>query len=99
MISWSRLTIPSPIVTGSISTKTCRTRGSCQSIVKPRRKSICWSAAAGHRELHDGGGEDRDRVGVDPEVGVEAVAQHDDAATMITAFQTSGENAAIEKRS
>ena len=46
LISWSRLTIPSPIVTGSISTKTWRTRGSRQSSEKPSRKSICWSAPA-----------------------------------------------------
>ena len=44
--SWSRLTIPSPIVTGSISVNTCLTRGSCQSIENCRRKSIRRSAEA-----------------------------------------------------
>ena len=38
--------MPRPIVTGSISTNTWRTRGSAQSMWKPRRKSIWWSAAA-----------------------------------------------------
>ena len=44
LISWSRLTMPSPIVTGSISTNTCLMRGSCQSIANCRRKSIRASA-------------------------------------------------------
>ena len=38
--SWSRLTIPRPMVTGSISVNTCLTRGSRQSTVNCRRKSI-----------------------------------------------------------
>ncbi len=44
--SWSRLTIPSPIVTGSISVNTCRTRGSRQSTENCRRKSIRRRAEA-----------------------------------------------------
>jgi hypothetical protein len=44
--SWSRLTIPRPIVTGSINRNTWRTRGSCQSTVNARRKSICRNAQA-----------------------------------------------------
>ena len=44
LISASRLTIPSPRVTGSISVKTRRTSGSRQSICQPSRKSIRRSA-------------------------------------------------------
>ena len=71
LISWSRLTIPRPIVTGSISTKTCRTRGSRQSIVELQAEVDLPERAGDHRQLHDGRGEDRDRVGVDPVVAVE----------------------------
>ncbi len=45
LISWSRFTIPSPIVTGSISANTWRMRGSDQSMCSCRRKSIRPSAA------------------------------------------------------
>ena len=38
--------IPSPMVTGSISRKTCLTRGSRQSSVYAKRKSIFRSAQA-----------------------------------------------------
>ncbi len=44
LMSWSRLTMPRPIVTGSISMKTCLMRGSRQSMWNARRKSIRPSA-------------------------------------------------------
>ena len=44
--NWSRLTMPRPIVTGSMSANTWRRRGSRQSTVKARRKSMRRSAEA-----------------------------------------------------
>ena len=44
LMTWSRLTMPSPTATGSISMNTCLIRGSCQSICIRRRKSIRPSA-------------------------------------------------------
>ena len=53
LISWSRLTIPRPIVTGSISVKTCLMRGSCQSIVKLQAEVDAAERADGHQQLHE----------------------------------------------
>ncbi len=53
LISWSRLTMPRPIVTGSISVNTCLMRGSCQSIVKLQAKVDPPERGERHQQLHE----------------------------------------------
>ncbi len=50
--------MPRPIVTGSISTNTLRTRGSCQSMRELQAEVDPRERPERHRELHAGGDQD-----------------------------------------
>ena len=89
--------MPRPIVTGSISRNTCRTRGSRQSSVEPQAEVDLPQRRGDHRHLHDCRDQPRDRVGVDRRPWKCGV-QHDQQ-TRITRFQTTGASAGIENSS
>ena len=100
LISWSRLTIPSPIVTGSISMNTCLMRGSCQSIVICRRKSIRAERPERHQHLHERGHQharSQTRRLVAFFKAPWKCGRSTTSSTMITTFHTAGEIAGIVK--
>ena len=93
--------MPRPIVTGSISVKTWRMRGSCQSIVELQAEVDPPERAEGHRELDEGRDQDRDRVARRAASPFSTppwkCGWSTTSSTMITTFQTAGEIAGIVK--